>query len=184
MTDSTIAEQFARQGIEPRDVALRVALAAFRNSGGTAGRAMALVQAAFELEDGQRIRAERPQSNRQPLQGGPGQRLLADKATKVIPGPAAPNPAYVKALKRNAPAAARTVLDTFRVRGGKPVGDVTFGELESLRARSALEAGLLARIQKYAGPNVDTAARVRDIVPPDLVDKALKELKRGRHAKT
>jgi hypothetical protein len=58
-----------------------------------------------------------------------------------------------------------TVLDSFRVRDGRSIGDVRIGELEGLRAANAMEASLLRQIQRHAVADHD--ARVRDVIKPD-----------------
>jgi hypothetical protein len=58
-----------------------------------------------------------------------------------------------------------TVLDSFRVRDGRAIGDVRIGELEGLRAANAMEASLIRQIQRHAVADHD--ARVRDVIKPD-----------------
>jgi hypothetical protein len=57
-----------------------------------------------------------------------------------------------------------TILDTFRVRDGRPIGDVRFGEVERLRAANAIEASIFAQIKEFA--NAPHAAKIRDIIKP------------------
>lgn len=56
-----------------------------------------------------------------------------------------------------------TVLDTYKVKDGRAIGDVRFGEIERLRAESAQDALLLRQIQRYAA-NASPNDRVRDVV--------------------
>jgi len=57
---------------------------------------------------------------------------------------------------------ALTILDTFRVRDGRPIGDVRYGELDRLRGLNAMEAAVIRQIQDHAKAPHD--ARVRDVV--------------------
>jgi hypothetical protein len=57
---------------------------------------------------------------------------------------------------------ALTILDTYRIRDGRAIGDVRFGELEHLRSANAMEASLIRQIQRHATASHD--ARVRDVV--------------------
>lgn len=56
-----------------------------------------------------------------------------------------------------------TILDTHRIRDGRPIGDVRYGEIETLRTANAMEASLFRQIQKKIG-YADHDARLRDLV--------------------
>lgn len=55
-----------------------------------------------------------------------------------------------------------TVFDTFRIRDGRGIGDVRYGELERLRASNAMEASLVRQLQRHGNPPHDT--KMRDFV--------------------
>lgn len=86
-----------------------------------------------------------------------------------------PSSADRKAAAVVALSAARTVLDGFKIRDGRSIGDVTWKEVATLRATNAREASVLGQIQKRVA-HADGDARVRDLIGADelarIVQKA------------
>lgn len=68
----------------------------------------------------------------------------------------------VRAAAKAAQHIARTVFDSFKVRDGRAIGDVTFGEIERLRASNSQEAAVLRQIQRHIQASPET--RIRDAV--------------------
>ena len=183
-TGTVFAEKFKAQGVEPRDVRLNMAIAEFQNNGGTYERALRLLRAAYEKgsrgqiadavngqmrgsstsrtndDEGQSGSAEKaivivPSSS--PIQGQ-GLQRSADKAKEALPSPLS-----LSIAKAARTAVARTVLDSFKVRDGRAIGDLAFCELESLRFENAREAAVLRLIQKHYA-NAPGNAIVRDLI--------------------
>lgn len=57
---------------------------------------------------------------------------------------------------------AQSVLDSFKVRDGRSIGDVRFGELDSLAFTNEMEAALVRQIKLHARASHDS--KVRDVV--------------------
>lgn len=73
-----------------------------------------------------------------------------------------PSPADRAAANTVAKVVALTVLDTFRVRDGRSIGDVRYGELGRLMTTNAREAAVIKLILDHG--NAPHDARVRDII--------------------
>lgn len=76
---------------------------------------------------------------------------------------------YRRAASSVAKVVALTVLDTYKIRDGRAIGDVRYGELESLRSSNVMEAAIIRQIQKYAQAAHD--AKVRDIITADDLNR-------------
>lgn len=115
-----------------------------------------------------------------------GQGKSADKAVSELPvaanqrdraGPSRPagkaaksvhrsvSPSYVAAAKKAAKTIALTVLDSYKVRDGRSIGDLILGDLASLRAANAMEMAVIGYIQRHAG-NATANQLVRDVIKP------------------
>lgn len=77
--------------------------------------------------------------------------------------------------------ATKTLLDTFKVRDGRAVGDLLFKELEGLRADNAREASVLRAIQLHTA-NAAPMHRVRDIVSPATLEAIVAQAEEEAHA--
>jgi hypothetical protein len=66
-----------------------------------------------------------------------------------------------------------SVLDTFKVRDGRSIGDVRYGELDRLRSSNVHEAAVIKLIQKHA--QADSNMRVRDVVKPDDLQRMIQK---------
>lgn len=96
-----------------------------------------------------------------PERNGTGQGSFSDKAKVIVPRPV--SPAYLEAAKVASKNIAHTVLDSFKVRDGRPIGDLIFGELEGLRSANAMEASVILQIQRHYA-NVEPNQFVRDVI--------------------
>lgn len=81
---------------------------------------------------------------------GAGQSAIADKAIPLAPRPV--SPAYVEAAKKGAKIMAITVLDSFKVRDGRPIGDVPFSSIDRLIAEGGHEMMVLKLIRARGVP--------------------------------
>ncbi|RWN33438.1 hypothetical protein [Mesorhizobium sp.] len=187
-TETMIGAKLAAKGFTPRNVKFQIALAEFQNNGGTWTDYLNIGRAAYgkgsegqvpfaqqghtssldasRKNDGAGLSrvAEKailslPSPSTQ--RNGAGHMGLADKASIAMPRPV--SAAYIEAAKAGAQKIALTVLDSFKVRDGRAIGDLIFGELESLRANNAMEASVIRQIQRHAG-NATANQRVRDVI--------------------
>lgn len=97
--------------------------------------------------------------------GGADTALSKDQsvsATSVRPTPKEPSKGYLTAAAAGGKEVAVELLDTFKVRDGRAIGAVRFGELESLRVTNSVEARVIYQIQHHANAAHD--ARVRDVI--------------------
>jgi hypothetical protein len=87
----------------------------------------------------------------EPKSSGGGLTPNADKAKLGLPPPARPQSPERVAARIAAVSATRTLYDSFTVQG-RPIGDVPFSRIESIRAASAQEAAVLRQIQRHCQP--------------------------------
>lgn len=198
--ETTMGAAFQSAGFLARETAFNVALARFLNNGGTIARAHELVDMAAEkMGDGGRTgsaaeaREVMPTAPRtdddakgrrnsadeaivrvpasSPERNGAGHDRFADKAASGMPRPVSQS--YIAAAKAGAQKIATTVLDSYKVRDGRPIGDIRIGELERLRSANAMEAAVLRQIQRlgYADPNMT----VRMIVDHDTLARMIQK---------
>jgi hypothetical protein len=83
---------------------------------------------------------------------------------------------------RNGRILAISVLDTFKIRDGRAIGDVRFGEVERLRAANAMEASIFEQIKSFAQAPHD--ARIRDVIKPkqfQRIQRRAEEAAEARH---
>jgi hypothetical protein len=197
--DTQIGSKLAAQGVLPRNVRLQIALAEFQNNGGEYGVALAMLNAAYgkgreghvvvsasgqgsvadaprRHDDGKgqfahaakaRLTAPNPSS---PKRNEAGLSSIAAKATGAVPRPV--SSLYIAAAKKGAKAIALTVLDSFKVRDGRALGDLRFGELETLRMDNAQEAAIIRQIQRHAA-NVSPDTKVRDVINAETLERMI-----------
>ena len=91
----------------------------------------------------------------------PGQ--TASATQKVDARPAGPSATYVTAAATASRRLGATVLDTFKVRDGRAIGDVPWGSLERLARENAVEAAVLQAVRTRGMP-ADPATLVRDLI--------------------
>jgi hypothetical protein len=90
---------------------------------------------------------------------GGGQAFVASQRSSA---PAEPSPAQRRAAASVAKVVAITVLDTFKVRDGRSIGDVRHGELGRMASTNLREAKVFTQIMEFASAPSD--AKVRDII--------------------
>lgn len=192
---TALAHAFEKQGVTRGLAEFRVALSKFINSGGTYAQARAEIDAAERMSGmGQHQDAARqpPFSQaRQPVEdeqgrrmiavtghyrgappssfnrGGDGREGYADFGRPSVSLPVRePTEAQRKASADMRKLVRTTILDTHRIRDGRAIGDVRYGEIETLRTANAMEASLFRQIQKKIG-YADHDAKLRDLVSAD-----------------
>jgi hypothetical protein len=67
----------------------------------------------------------------------------------------------------------RTLFDTFTVRGGKAIGDLTLGEARSLAVTNEREARVLRVVCAHVAFTAEPGAPLRQLVPLDLIERAV-----------
>lgn len=97
---------------------------------------------------------------------------FAAKAVNSMPRPV--SPVRIAAMTAARLHGARTVLDSFTVRDGRSIGDVTFNELESLRFENAREAAVIRLVMKHVA-NAPIYARVRDVINADTLERMIQK---------
>ena len=97
--------------------------------------------------------------------GSEGHLSDADKAS-----PSFPSASGRAAVMRAATNIARSVLDSFKVRDGRPIGDLAFCELETLRFDNAREAAVIRQIQRHYA-NAPGNALVRELIGEDDLNR-------------
>lgn len=63
-----------------------------------------------------------------------------------------------------------TILDTFRLRDGRPIGDLPLAELPALRAASRIEAFVLQELHLQLGDRLEPGRVVRELVDASTVE--------------
>ena len=101
-------------------------------------------------------------------QDGKGLAKDADKATQHSPSPVSRT--YVEAMKANATVVAKSVFDSFKIRDGRPIGDLTFGEIDRIRTTNVREAAVLRQVQKHCA-YAEPGAKVRDLVKREDMER-------------
>ncbi|MBT1154321.1 hypothetical protein J1C56_01815 [Aminobacter anthyllidis] len=176
---TAISAAFERHGIVGRDVRLQLAFAEFQNNGGEYGVALAMLNAAFgkgsggqnsiaddglagyaaasrldDGEDGLPCSADEATlplpSSPSPKRHGAGHSFRANKA--ILPAPRPVSASYLKAAKSGAKQIALTVLDSFRVRDGRAIGDVPWSSLDRLISEGGREIAVLKMIRNKGVP--------------------------------
>lgn len=107
------------------------------------------------------------------LSGGPGLTVRSEKARDSLPVSTTP---YLFAAKQASKEVAKSALDSFRVRDGRAIGDVTFGELDKLRRTDLMHARLFSMIQRHAA-NVAPTMRVRDMMSDERLESLIEKAK-------
>lgn len=170
MRSTALADAFEKAGLLPRDAELDIAIAKYLNAGGTIEGAQARLVAATAKVSGtsqlqsvafgdHRGSASSPDRDRGDLK-----RVVQSDHLKNVTPVREPS-----AGQRSAAASVRnvvsiTILDTFKVRDGRAIGDVRMGEVERLRAANVMEAAIFELIQQHAVANSD--AKIRDVITP------------------
>jgi hypothetical protein len=143
----------SRKALEPRDRRLVRSFRNFFDAGGTEADAYALL--IYARNDNRA--GGRPLSEAQ-LEA----RVKGKK--KKSPELSAAARLMAAASQRVHQAVSATIMDTYRVRDGRVIGDVRFSEVPHLRAQGGYEVALLDAILAYGIPP-DPSSRIRDYMP-------------------
>lgn len=172
---TAISAALSEAGITAEDNALLLALARFRNNGGSYEQACALVETSYgddakarkQFKNGAAGHIPRAEKANDRLPAAPtlrnraGRSRIADKANLNVPRPV--STAERRASMAAHRLAAKSVLDSFKLRNGRAIGDLAFCELESLRFDNAREAAVIRQVQKHCA-NAPGNALVRDMI--------------------
>lgn len=106
-----------------------------------------------------------------PRQVHPGHLVLRSHSRPDViqKQPSATDLAAAKAARK---AIALTVLDSFKVRDGRSIGDVPVADLEKLRNLNAQEASVIRQIQRHVA-NAPHDALVRDIIKASDLERMI-----------
>lgn len=85
-----------------------------------------------------------------------------------------PSASYRAIAKASMQAEAKTILDTYKVRDGRAIGDVRYGEIERMRTEDAMAASVWRQIQR-AHPNAPHDMKVRDIVKIEELQRMIQK---------
>lgn len=84
-----------------------------------------------------------------------------------------PTAAEIRVAGEVARDGAITIMDTHKIRDGRSIGNIRFGELESLRATNLQEAALFKLIQKHCV--ADSSTLIRDAIKLDVLQRYLQQ---------
>lgn len=127
----------------------------------------------MSADNGQNVLA--PPSS--PNASGDGQRKFASNGQRPCATSARPDTAARKAARINAVignAKAITSLDSFKVRDGRAIGDLSWGELERLEATNQREAWVIRQLRKHAQVS-DHSTLVRAVVTAEMLDRMIQK---------
>lgn len=93
-------------------------------------------------------------------------------ATSARPDTAARKAARINAVIGNAKAI--TSLDSFKVRDGRAIGDLSWGELERLETTNQREAWVIRQLRKHAQVS-DHSTLVRSVVTAEMLDRMIQK---------
>ena len=65
---------------------------------------------------------------------------------------------------------AKSVFDSFKIRDGRAIGDLTFGEIDRIRTTNVREAAVLRQVQKHCS-YAESGAKVRDLVKREDMER-------------
>lgn len=112
--------------------------------------------------------------------GDEGQAQVVKTKTTPKPVPKSTPTTYVNAARKNARSMSKSIMDTFRVSTGEPIGDVTFGQLPYIARKASIEASVVSQILNYTTVT-DMDMQVRHAVPVDVLDKMVKRARMENH---
>lgn len=121
-----------------------------------------------------------------PNKAGEGRGVHASKRHDLVAPPAlvptaSQRAGAARAMATAAPrAVAKTILDTWKLRGGISIGDARYAALEQIQMSSELEVAVIQNIRNYGIPH-DKSMRVRDYLTAKQVMEAVKLAERRFH---
>jgi len=92
-----------------------------------------------------------------------------------------PSEAEQRGRSRAAKRLATSVLDSYRLRDGRAIGDVRFHELPDIMAQNATEAEVIRLVLDFA-PNAPQDAKVRDAISNKVLTHLIKKASGGADA--
>lgn len=98
----------------------------------------------------------------------PAEDSLPPAAPRRTPNP----PRGLAAIASIQPTMAKSIMDTFRIRDGRPIGDVSWGEIGGLIADNDREARVLRAVRMHIA-EAPSDALIRDIVRASVIEAAL-----------
>ena len=175
--NTAFVDAFSKVGLEPRDVALNIALAKFQNNGGTFERAFALLKAAYESAgSGQRKNSILDRTtfpgSAEPVDTGLGRGSFSSKEARTLTPKPVSNPP--KSRMAGKIRAAKSVMDSFKLRDGRAIGDVPFRELAALQFENAREAYVITRVMNHYS-SAPGEALVRDMIKANDLQKFIQK---------
>lgn len=111
-----------------------------------------------------------------PRPGGVGQPRSDNQ--RIFAHPSGPKDAYIKAVRSQSKILANSLMQTLKVRDGRPIGNVPWRDLEKLRDANATEAAILDRIWRKGVPS-DPDALVSDILREEDLQQIVAEVSDG-----
>jgi hypothetical protein len=91
-----------------------------------------------------------------------------------------PSAADIASMERIKGQVADTIFDTFKMRDGRKIGDVRYGELLRLETTDKVEAEILKRIRERGSAAHDTPVRL--LIKPKLLATIIRNAKEKYHA--
>lgn len=98
---------------------------------------------------------------------------------RTQPANTGPSASVIDGMMRAKLGSADAIFDTFKVRDGRAIGDVCYGELARLETQDRIEAAVFAAIRKRGVAAHGTA--VRDLIKPKLLETIIRNA-REKHA--
>jgi hypothetical protein len=159
---TTMSAAFEKAGYSKADMILFAAATNYLQSGGTVSKAAEIFVEAQKRLQGGHVAFDSHNSNASSQRDGAGQHNVG---TRIMDARAArePSEADKKAAGRTRNVIAITVFDSFKVRDGRSIGQVSFGELERLRYSNAHEAAVVRQILNHV-TSADHAAKIKDLI--------------------
>ena len=160
----SMAEALRNIGLSPEDAEFDLAIARYLNAGGTIQRARERLDIAARRLPVLENTANQQSSDvtRQNRNGG-GRPATVARDTNATPvrEPTSRQRGVAGELSK---VLAVTVLDTFKIRDGRPIGNVRIGEVERLRAANVMEASIFRQIQHHVAGYTDGTTKIRDLI--------------------
>jgi hypothetical protein len=106
-----------------------------------------------------------------------GQTTFADKARQAVPAAREPTRFQIDgiiAARRSSAIRVLTIFESYKIRDGRGIGEVTFGEVGSMRAANLREAFLFGLIRNHVG-YADHAASIRDLVNAETLERFIQK---------
>lgn len=166
---TALAKAFEKNGVHPRDVQFDIAVAKYLEAGGSIAAArdrLSKIEETIKQNGGAFVDLPTGQSS----YASPGSRDGSDQVRhasdgqkSALPPSREPSPQQRRAAADVRNVVSLTVLDTFKIRDGRAIGDVRFGEIKRLRTANAAEASIFQQIEeRYAHAEHDS--KLRDLL--------------------